>query len=209
MKCPTCSAEIAEGSQFCSRCGAPLAGRAPVPPPLPAESAARRAGVVASRIKVAAGVVSIAAAVLIIVACALPYVQVKAALGGHFTSISIFNAGPGASASNLWFAVEPVGVAVLAIVGGILLLTIGSVRLRSVVAGTLVAFGIQTMLLFLGYALGLGYGGNRAGLGGAIGMLGGYLLAGAGCVAAASRAGRAPVQAPVAPPSWGAPVSGG
>jgi len=123
VKCPTCAAEIAEGSQFCSRCGAPVAGRAPVPP-LPAESAAREAGAAASRIKVAAGVVAIAAAVLIIVACALPYVQVKDALGEHFTSISIFNAGPGASASNLWFAVEPVGVAVLGIVGGILLLLI-------------------------------------------------------------------------------------
>ena len=138
---------------------------------------------------------------LIIVACALPHVQVKDALGGHFTSVSIFNAAPGASASNLWFAVEPVGVAVLAIAGGILLLTIGGIRLRSVVAGTLVALGIQTMLLFLGYALGLDYGGNRAGLGGAIGMLGGYLLAGAGCVAAASRAGPAPAAAPIAPPT--------
>jgi len=79
---------------------------------------------------------------------------------------------PAPARANLWFAVEPVGVAVLAIVGGILLLTIGSIRMRSVVAGTLVAFGIQTMLMFLGYALGLGYGGNRAGLGGAIGIAG-------------------------------------
>jgi len=39
-----------------------------------------------------------------------------------------------------------------------------------------------------------------AGLGGAVGMLGGYLLAGAGWVAAASRAGRTPA-APIAPPT--------
>jgi hypothetical protein len=149
---------------------------------------------------VAAGIVSIAAAVLIIVACALPYVQVKYSAGARATSISIFNAGPGASASNLWFAVEPVAVAVLGIVGGILLLTIASIRLRSVVAGMLVGFGIQTILLFLGYALGLDYGLNRAGLAGGVGMLGGYLLAGAGCVAAASQAGRTPAPAPVALP---------
>jgi hypothetical protein len=137
--------------------------------------------------KVAAGVGSIASAVLIVLACALPYVQVKSFTGSHFTALSIFNAGPGSSASNLWFAVEPVGVAAFAIAGGILLMTIGFGRLRPVVAGTLVAFGIQTILLFLGYALGLGYGTNQEGIAGALGMLGGYLLAGAGVVAAASR----------------------
>jgi zinc-ribbon domain len=191
VRCPNCAAEIAGDSQFCSRCGAPAASP-PSAPPLPAEAAAAgrqhaQAGLAASRMKVAAGAGSIASAVLIVLACVLPYVRVKSFTGSHFTALSIFNAGPGSSASNLWFAVEPVGVAAFAIAGGILLMTIGYGRLRTVVAGTLVAFGIQTILLFLGYALGLGYGTNQEGIAGALGMLGGYLLAGAGVVAAASR----------------------
>jgi hypothetical protein len=189
VRCPNCAAEIADGSQFCGRCGAPATSRPPAPP-LPAEGAARQlgqAGLAASRMKVAAGVASIASAVLIVLACALPYVRVKSFTGSHFTNVSIFSAGPGSSASNLWFAVEPVGVAAFAIAGGILLMTIGYGRLRAVVAGALVAFGIQTILLFLGYALGLSYGTDKEGIAGALGMLGGYLLAGAGVVAAASR----------------------
>lgn len=189
MRCPNCAAEIANDSQFCGRCGAPATSR-PSAPPLPAEGAARQlgqAGLAASRMKVAAGVASIASAVLILLACALPYVRVKSFTGSHFTNVSIFNAGPDTSASNLWFAVEPVSVAAFAIAGGVLLMTIGYGRLRAVVAGTLVAFGIQTILLFLGYALGLSYGTDKEGIAGALGMLGGYLLAGAGVVAAASR----------------------
>jgi hypothetical protein len=114
--------------------------------------------------------------------------------------VSIFNAGPGSSASNWWFALEPIVVAALGIAGGILLMSLEPGRFRLVVAGTLIAFGIQTMLLFLGYALGLSYGINREGIGGPLGMVGGYLLAGAGAVAAASRAVQPAGPARVAPP---------
>ena len=204
MKCPECAADIAEGSQFCDRCGALAAGR-PQAPPQPAQSPARPPRTAAqggpaggAGMKVATGIASIAAAGFIIAGCAFPYV--KYTIAGHTTSVSVFNAGPGSSASNLWFAVEPIVVAALAIAGGILLMRLGPGRFRLVVAGTLVAFGFQTMLLFLGYALGLSYSGNRQGIGGPLGLVGGYLLAGAGAVAAASRSAQPAGSPPAAPP---------
>lgn len=225
MRCPNCATEIPEASQFCSRCGAPVAAR-PTAPPLPAQSATQQAGAARPAaaspgqavkgqaqaggdrgMKVVTGVASIGAAGLVILGCVLPYA--KFTLAGHTTSISVFNAGPGASPNNLWFAAEPIGVAVVGVVCGILLMTIGGGRLRSVAAGILIGFGLQTVLLFLGYELGFDFDSYQAGVGGALGMLGGYLLAGTGAVAAASRAGQPPVRAPIAPPTWGTVGSAG
>jgi zinc-ribbon domain len=209
VRCPNCATEIAEGSQFCSRCGAPVAARPPALP-LPAQSATQQAGAAVMGqaqagggrgMKVVTGVASIAAAGLVVLGCVLPYA--KFTLAGHTTSISVFNAGPGSSPNNLWFAAEPIGVAVVGVVCGILLMTIGVGRLRSVVAGILIGFGLQTILLFLGYELGFDFDGYQAGVGGALGLLGGYMLAGIGAVAAASRAGHPPVRAPIAPVTWG------
>jgi len=143
------------------------------------------------RLRVAAGILAIAAALVVVAASALPYVRLSTGVAGHFESMSIFNAGSGSNASNLWFAVEPAGVALLGIILGVLLMVIRKGSLLAVVAGMLVAFGIQTVFLFLGYALGLDYGTNKPGAAGAIGILGGLLLAGAGVMGAASRAARA------------------
>jgi hypothetical protein len=126
------------------------------------------------------------AALVIVAASALPYVRLSAG-AGHFQPLSIFNAGPGSNASNLWFAVEPAGVALLGIILGVLLMVARQGTLLAVAAGMLIASGIQTALLFLGYALGLDYGANRPGVAGAVGILGGLLLACAGVLGAASR----------------------
>jgi hypothetical protein len=141
-------------------------------------------------LRVAAGIMAIAAALVIVAASALPYVRLATGVAGHFESMSIFNAGPGSNASNLWFAVEPAGVALLGIILGVLLMVIRKGSLLAVAAGMLIAFGIQTVFLFLGYTLGLDFGTNKPGVAGAIGILGGLLLAGAGVMGAASRTAR-------------------
>jgi hypothetical protein len=138
---------------------------------------------------VAAGILAMVAALVIVAASALPYIRLSAG-AGHFQSLSIFNAGPGSNASNLWFAAEPAGVALLGIILGVLLMVARQGTLLAVAAGMLIAFGIQTVLLFLGYALGLDYGANRPGVAGAVGILGGLLLACAGVLGAASRSAR-------------------
>jgi hypothetical protein len=135
---------------------------------------------------VAAGILAIVAALVIVAASVLPYIKLSSG-AGHFQPMSIFNAGPGSNSSNLWFAVEPAGVALLGIILGVLLMVIRRGRLLAVAAGMLLAFGIQTVFLFLGYALGLDYGANKPGVGGAAGILGGLLLACAGVMAAAAR----------------------
>jgi hypothetical protein len=122
-------------------------------------------------------------AVVIVVACVLPY--------GHYTdpsvspsSPSVFNPGyPGA----LWYAIEPVAVIVLAIVAGVVLLALRGRVPRALAGGLLVALGVQTFVLFLGY-LGAAATGpsEQAGIGGGIGIVGGLAIAIGGAVAAAS-----------------------
>jgi hypothetical protein len=143
---------------------------------------------------VAAGILAIVAALVIVAASALPYVRLSAG-AGHFQPLSIFNAGPGSNASNLWFAIEPAGVALLGIILGVLLMAARQGRLLTVAAGMLIAFGIQTVFLFLGYALGLDYGTNQPGVAGALGILGGLLLACAGVMGAVSRTAWGPARA--------------
>jgi len=138
-------------------------------------------------LRVAAGVLAIVAALIVVAASALPYVRFSTGVAGHFQSMSIFNPGPGSNASNLWYAVEPAGVALLGIILGVLVMVVRRGSLLAVAAGMLIAFGIQTVFLFLGYALGLDFGTNKPGVAGAVGILGGLMLACAGIMAAASR----------------------
>jgi hypothetical protein len=132
--------------------------------------------------RLAAAIVTVVGAILIIWACALPDLHVPP--GNGRTSFSIFNSG---AAGDLWFAVEPVGVAVIAIAAAlIIMLANRSARMRLVAAGVLIGFGIQTILLFAGYEFYV-QSPNHAGPGGAVGILGGLLLLVAGLIAAASR----------------------
>jgi hypothetical protein len=158
-------------------------GRAPVPPPwvgsppVPRVSPDRPDG-----LRLTVAVMTAVGAILIIWACALPDLYIPA--GNGRTSFSIFNSGGG---GDLWFAVEPVGVAVIGVAAAlIIMLANRSARTRLLAAGILIGFGIQTILLFAGYEFYV-RSPDHAGPGGAVGILGGIVLLVAGLIAAASR----------------------
>jgi hypothetical protein len=137
---------------------------------------------------------------LVIWACALPYLR----LTTGSTSESIFHSG---NQGGVWFAAEPVGVAVIAIVAAVLLMAAARARsLRWLAAGMLAAFGTQTVLLFTGYQFGITGAGIHSGSAGVVGILGGLTILLAGALGIASGAvGRAagdPVRA-AASGSWG------
>jgi hypothetical protein len=153
---------------------------APVPAAPPASPGLRYA--------VAGAVAAFVGAIVVILACALPY----ATLTGNAVSNptpSIFN--PGYS-GGLWFAVEPVVVAALGIVAGVLLIALRGRVPRALAAGVLLALGVQTIVLFAGY-VGSSAGGEseQVGIGGAIGVVGGLAMAFGGTLAAVSLAVKA------------------
>lgn len=126
---------------------------------------------------IAGGVIAMVAAFVIIAACAIPYVHYTNTSGSAFdptNSPSLFS--PGFGAAN-WFAAEPVGVAVLAFVAGIVLIEWVSRIQRAIAAGVLLAIGVQTVLLFVGYvALAIGSPDAQLRPGGILGVLAGILL---------------------------------
>ena len=166
-------------------------GSAPTPPAWVAPASVRRPG--SDRpdgLRRIAAVVTAVGAILIIWACALPDLHIPA--GNGRTSFSIFNSGGG---GDLWFAVEPVGVAIIGVIAAlIIMLANRSARLRLLAAGVLVGFGIQTVLLFAGYEFQV-RSPNHAGPGGAVGILGGIVFLVAALIAAASRPASAAVTA--------------
>jgi hypothetical protein len=133
-------------------------------------------------------VMTAVAAILIVWACALPDLYVSG--GNGRTSFSIFNSG---GAGEWWFAVEPVGVAVIAVLAAVIAMAANrSARLRLLATGVLFGFGIQTVLLFAGYEFYV-RSPDRAGPGGAVGILGGIVLLVAALIAAAGRPASAAV----------------
>ena len=156
---------------------------APVPPPWAGPApVARVSPDRPDGLRMTAAIVTAVGAILIVWACALPDLHIPP--GNGRTSFSIFNSGAG---GDLWFAVEPVGVAVIGVAAAlIIMLANRSARMRLVAGGVLIGFGIQTILLFAGYEFYV-RSPNHAGPGGAVGILGGLLLLAAGLIAAASR----------------------
>jgi hypothetical protein len=129
---------------------------------------------------IAGGVTAMLAAVLIVVASAVPYV--------HYTdssspsTVSIFNSGFGPSN---WFALEPVGVALLVLVAGIVLVAWMNRVPQAVASGALIALGAQTFLMFVGYVLFTADSASaQHGPGGFVGMLAGLLSFAGGVTAA-------------------------
>jgi len=168
--------------------------RAPVPPPWagpgPMTPVARVSPDRPDGLRLTVAIVTAVGAILIIWACALPDLHIPP--GNGRTSFSIFNSGGG---GDLWFAVEPVGVAVIGVAAAlIIMLASRSARMRLVAAGVLIGFGVQTILLFAGYEFYV-RSPNHAGPGGAVGILGGLLLLVAGLIAAARRPASAAVTA--------------
>jgi len=162
---------------------------APVPPPWAGPApVARVSPDRPDGLRLTAAIVTGVGAILIVWACALPDLHIPP--GNGRTSFSIFNSG---AAGDLWFAVEPVGVAIIGVAAAlIIMLANRSARMRLVATGVLFGFGLQTILLFAGYEFYV-RSPNHAGPGGAVGILGGLLLLVAGLIAAASRPASAAV----------------
>ena len=146
-------------------------------------------------LRLAAMLLAITGGLGILVACVLPFVYFPSSSRGGQQSYSILFPGSGAVR---WFAAEPIVVALVAIVAGIVLLASSSQGARWVMTGMLLAYGIQTPLLFVGYlfATGLGSGAHR-GLAGPAGIVAGLLLLAAGILglvgtSASQRAGAQP-----------------
>jgi hypothetical protein len=140
------------------------------------------------RLRLTAAAATGIAGILIVWACALPDLYVSG--GSGRTSFSIFNSG---GAGDLWFAAEPVGVAIIGVLAAMIIMAANrSARLRLLAAGVLFGFGIQTILLFAGYEFYV-RSPNRAGPGGAVGIVGGIVLLVAALIAAVSRPASAAV----------------
>lgn len=139
-------------------------------------------------VAIAGGVVAILGAALTIAACVLPYA--KFTDNSAPTTPSILNPGfPG----GLWYAAEPVAVAVLAVAAGVTLMAMQNRTARILLAGALLAFGLQTFLLFVGYAGGAATGqSEQIGIGGPVGVIGGLAMIVAGGLGVASLGARAP-----------------
>ena len=133
----------------------------------------------------AGGVVAMVGSLVVIAACAIPNIHYKTGSAGFSgdptTSPSVF--APGFGASN-WFAAEPVAVAVLAFVAGAVLIEWSGGIPRALAAGVLLAYGVQTFFLFIGYvALAMGSPDAQLRPGGIVGAFGGVLLLAAGLAA--------------------------
>jgi len=124
---------------------------------------------------VAGGVAGMVGALLVIVACAVPYVHTADG------SPSLFNPG---YAGGIWFAVEPIVVILIAIATGVVIVA-SSQRILQIAAGSiLLAVGVQTFFLFVGYAgFDLSTTDRSAAPGSAIGILGGLCLTTGGLLA--------------------------
>jgi hypothetical protein len=157
MKCPECAAETPDETPLCIVCGAPAA-RQPSVPVDPADGPpgsslgtalgpATSAGPTAwrdrgTRLRVAGAIVAIAAAAVIIAACVLPFVRWRD--GTSFSAWNNWEAG---------YVLEPLAVAVLGLVAGIMMVSGRRPGHRWVAAGMLLASGTQTLLLFWGCSL--------------------------------------------------------
>jgi hypothetical protein len=95
----------------------------------------------------AGGLVALVGSMMIIVACELPFI--------HYTDSSIQPTSPSIMnpgfAPSSWFAAEPIGVAVLALIAAVGLVMWQRAIPRAIAASVLLAYGVQTSLLFLGY----------------------------------------------------------
>jgi hypothetical protein len=153
-------------------------------------------------LRLAGMLLAIAGGLATIGACLLPYVHYASSISTDQHSPSILNPGP--PATLRWFAAEPIGVALVAIAAGVVLLASSSQGPRWATAGILLAFGIQTPLLFAGYLFGFGTeSGIHPGSAGPVGVLGDLLLLAAGII---GLAGSASAQRAAADRQGGTPI---
>ena len=124
---------------------------------------------------VAGGVAGMVGALLVVVACAVPYVHTADG------SPSLFNPG---YVGGIWFAVEPIVVILIAVTTGVVIVASSQRNLQLAAASILLAIGVQTFFLFVGYAgFDLSTADRSAAPGSAIGILGGLCLTTGGLLA--------------------------
>ena len=128
--------------------------------------------------RIVSGILAILGAAVIGAACWVPYLVDK------YTTYRIF--GTGRHSAEWFFALEPIGVMVAAVVFGILMLA----RPVRIAAGVFLATGFQTLLFFIGfigYYSQVSWATGRVHAGPWIGLVGAALLVGAGAFALAVR----------------------
>jgi hypothetical protein len=125
-----------------------------------------------SRTAIQGGVLAIIASLMVLAACTLPYIHSTGTFGNP--PPSVFN--PEWGQIN-WVAAEPVGVALLAFVAGVVLVKQMSQVGRAIAAGMLLALGLQTFLFFVPYVTQtIGVQRDLVGPGGVVGLLAGLFL---------------------------------
>ena len=162
---------------------------------------------------IAGGVIAFLGAIGVVVACAVPLIKGPTGAGLGSTSGSLFNLVSHGPLGLKLFLAEPIGVAIISVVAGLVIMANRSRAAPAVAAGVLIGIGIQTTALFFainyvvswivgrivsgfGSLSGLGSTpalalGIQAGPAGIVGLLGGVLLIVAGIVAGLAAARRA------------------
>ncbi len=166
---PQTTGEQAQPAQRAQAPQAPQSAQAP--------QAAQAAQAIGNRpISAGAALAGCAAVYFLLLACIAPYVQFSGV-----RSQSIFTGYPGDPGSEtFWLALEPVAVLLIALGSTMLLFAPKRLpRLGRLLPGMLVAFGIQTILLFAAYAF-AAFPPARHEAGGFAGMVGGAALLAAG-----------------------------
>jgi hypothetical protein len=145
------------------------------PPGLPGAAFPGRAA------SIIAALLGFGGALLVLIGCLVPY---EKGFSSGQPSFGILTGHSGFPASfTFWIAAEPIGVMLVIIVIAIALLATSGRgrRLAGLLPGMLLAFGIQTTLLFAGTEFTVIPAANRE-AGGYIGLLGGLVLLAAGAV---------------------------
>jgi hypothetical protein len=148
---------------------------------VPASQPAPAAGAERSWFATGGAIISLVGVPFILGGCIIPFVYYTDTSNGGPASASVFNLG---YTGGLFYALEPVIVMVTVAIASTILIAWQHRTVRAVGAGVLVAIGVQTAALFVGYVGGsTTYG--RLGLGGPLGLIGGVIVLVGGCLVAA------------------------
>jgi hypothetical protein len=162
----------------------PVANATPPPPstPFTNDAATQVSNSPRSSVATIGGIGAIIGAVILIVGCALPYVHYTGDTAGASPNSSVFNGGfPGAWGN----VIEPLLVILLGLAAAILVIAWANRTARAFSSAILIAMGLQTMAMFVGYdAAGAAYGQLQAGA--FVGPIGAFLIMISGVLAAAS-----------------------
>src|SRR5712692_727317 len=162
----------------------PVANATPPPQstPFTSDAATHVSSSPRSSVATIGGIGAILGVIVLIVGCALPYVHYTGDVTGVSANPSVFNGGfPGAWGN----VIEPLLVILLGLAAAILVIAWPNRTARAFSSAILIATGLQTMAMFVGYdAAGAAYGQLQAGA--FVGPIGAFLIMISGVLAAAS-----------------------